>query len=137
MALDLVQNAKIESEFFSRERISLKERRIQNQQDPFPWKRAVLGTTIRPNFDGCVICNSEDFDSIKLYCESCENCVHIDCVGEKENKLKHEMNEEDNLEPTWTCRVCCIQNSLIKNVEKDGTQLPEIDFRPECCVCKL
>ena len=97
----------------------------------------MLGTTIKPNFDGCVICNSEDFESIKLFCESCENCVHIDCVGEKPGNLKHVIGEEENLEVTWTCRVCSIQNSLNKNVEKDGTQLPEIDFRPECCVCKL
>ena len=136
LAIELLKNTSLESEYFRQERLRLRKKLLGPQKYPFPWSHAELSTLIRPNFDGCVICNSEEFEGIKLYCDFCDSCVHIECVGENENKLNHKMNHEKLLEVSWSCKTCSIQNEIDKTIEVDGTLL-ELEFKPECCLCKL
>lgn len=56
-------------------------------------------------FDGCAVCNGDDFsyENLKLQCSECENYVHQECVGEKSQNLRHEMTAEQQLEVVWMC----------------------------------
>ena len=74
----------------------------------FNWSQAMLDQASCQFSDECVICSSDDYtlDNLRLQCKECDNSVHQDCVGEKSQNLRHDMNADQQLEVTWICQVC-------------------------------
>ena len=109
IVLETVNFSKISEQYIAHEHQKMNEK-LAEQESGYPWSPAFIDEANRQVYDGCAVCNGEEFsfENQRLQCSECENYVHQDCVGEKNAQLKHEMSPDFQLEVVWTCQVCQI-----------------------------